>query len=341
MIEVHVFNSMLIPSIRSEHWFNVLNFINGLVAPSFLFISGFAFVISSNRKLDELRTLGITFRKKIGRILLIIVVGYLLHFPFKTAIVEGNNWSSINWLSFFAVDILQCIAVGLMILFAARLIIKKDKIYDLFVLIAGLIFIFLSPLAWQINFNNYIHPFFASYFNSRELSLFPVFPWLGFLFIGAVACKYFLEARLKGNEKKYIHSLIVISFVLLLIGYISPLKYISENFSYIYPDPLFFMLRLGYVLLFLVFCWYYELIRNPGKSFVTDIGKESLLVYWLHLIVIYGVLWDGKSLYSFVNKRFGILECILMTLAIAVMMVFIARLWSEFKQRRKNKIKIN
>ena len=73
------------------------------------------------------------------------------------------------------------------------------------------------------------------------------------------------------------------------------------------------------------------------KSFVTDVGKESLLVYWLHLIVIYGVLWNNKSLYSFVNQRFGILECALMTFAIAFLMVMVARLWSEIKLRRKLK----
>jgi len=337
MIEVHVFNSLIIPSMKSQQWFSILNFINGLVAPSFLFISGFAFAISANNKLDELRTFGKAFRKKTGRILMILILGYLLHFPVKSVFVEQLKWSSINWLPFFRVDILQCIAAGLFLLFAAMLIIRKDKFYDIFVLVTGLVFIFLSPFIYSINFTEYVHPFFAYYFNNKGLSLFPVFPWLGFLFMGAVACKYFLEARLNGNEKKYIYSLIGISILFLLTGYFLPLKYISESFTDIYPDPVFFILRLGFILLLLVICWYYELIRKPVKSFVTDVGKESLLVYWLHLIVIYGVLWNNKSLYSFVNQRFGILECALMTFAIAFLMVMVARLWSEIKLRRKLK----
>lgn len=47
MIEVHVFNAFLLPELRQTGWFSVLNFINGLVAPSFLFVSGFAFQVSS------------------------------------------------------------------------------------------------------------------------------------------------------------------------------------------------------------------------------------------------------------------------------------------------------
>jgi uncharacterized membrane protein len=39
MIETHVFNSLLKPFLKEEGWFHLLNFFNGLVAPSFLFVS--------------------------------------------------------------------------------------------------------------------------------------------------------------------------------------------------------------------------------------------------------------------------------------------------------------
>ena len=82
MIEVHVFNAFLLPELRQTGWFGVLNFINGLVAPSFLFVSGFAFQVSSGSKLDEMRKLGNTFWKKIGRIFQIIIIGYGLTHSF-------------------------------------------------------------------------------------------------------------------------------------------------------------------------------------------------------------------------------------------------------------------
>ncbi len=82
MIEVHVFNAFLLPELRQTGWFSVVNFINGLVAPSFLFVSGFAFQVSSGGKLDEMRKLGKAFWKKMMRIFQIIIIGYALHLPF-------------------------------------------------------------------------------------------------------------------------------------------------------------------------------------------------------------------------------------------------------------------
>ena len=55
MIEVHVFNSMLMLEIKEMSWYSYLNFINGLVAPSFLFVSGLVFVLSLQKSVDELK----------------------------------------------------------------------------------------------------------------------------------------------------------------------------------------------------------------------------------------------------------------------------------------------
>ena len=68
MIEVHVFNAFLLPYFQATSWFNMLNFINGLVAPSFIFISGFVFLLASQKKLESFRTFGPAFWKQLGRI---------------------------------------------------------------------------------------------------------------------------------------------------------------------------------------------------------------------------------------------------------------------------------
>ena len=333
MIEVHVFNSMLIPSIKAESWFYVLNFVNGLVAPSFLFVSGFAFYISSDRKLDELRKYGKAFWRKIGRIFVIFVAGYSLHFPFRPVFVIGQNIFYINWGKYLIVDILQCIAAGLLFLFVLRLLIKSTKIYDFLVLIIGLSFVVFTPLFMKINFSEYIPLIFTNYLSINHGSLFPLFPWLGFMFLGATACKYFLEARKNGSEKEYINNLIVIGIILLIAGHLFPLDFVASGIRYINPNPLFFFLRLGYVFIFLALCWYYEQFRNRKKSFVLDVSRESLIVYWLHLMLIYGMFWEGQSLYSTVNHSFDVLECILMTLSIAIIMIIIAKVWGKLKTK--------
>ncbi len=81
MIETHVFNSLLKPFLKEEGWFHLLNFFNGLVAPSFLFVSGWAFVVASTRKLEDLHQFGPAFWQQLKRIGLIWILGYALHLP--------------------------------------------------------------------------------------------------------------------------------------------------------------------------------------------------------------------------------------------------------------------
>ena len=149
MIEVHVFNAFLLPELRQTGWFSVLNFINGLVAPSFLFVSGFAFQVSSGGKLDEMRKLGKAFWKKIGRIFQIIIIGYALHLPFYSLskIISKSTPQILE--SFFAVDVLQCIGFGLLFLFLTRLLIKSDKSYHYFLIVSLIIVTLISPVLWK------------------------------------------------------------------------------------------------------------------------------------------------------------------------------------------------
>lgn len=339
MIEVHVFNSMLLPSIKNESWFNLLSFFNGLVAPSFLFISGFAFNISSGRNLEELRNFGKEFWRKIGRIVVILLAGYSLHFPFRSIFVLRHNLFSINWAPVFNVDILQCIAVGLFFLFIFRILIKENKIYDRIILVLGILIVLVSPVVWNTDFASFLPLFFAAFFNNMQGSLFPVFPWLGFMFLGASSCNYFLKAKEENKEKKYFHTIFITGIFFVLAGYLARLDFVYLLIGKIIPNPLFFILRLGYILILLVLCWYYAEIRKPRNSFVLDVSRESLFVYWLHLILIYSVFPGGKSLSGIVDQRFNVIECLLMTFAISVVMIFTAKAWGKIKIKTKTFVK--
>ena len=117
MVEVHVFNAFLQTQYRTTEWFSVLNYINGLVAPSFVFMAGFVFMVASQRKLDEFRAYGKAFWRQIWRIFLILCVGYFLHLPYFSFHRVITETTEAGWLKFYQADVLHCIAVGLFILF--------------------------------------------------------------------------------------------------------------------------------------------------------------------------------------------------------------------------------
>jgi uncharacterized membrane protein len=333
MIEVHVFNAFLLPELKQAGWFDILTFINGLVAPAFLFVSGFAFQVSSGSKLDDMRKFKSSFWKKLWRYFSIILIGYGLHLPYYSLSKIINKSTPEQFQSFFAVDVLQCIGVGLLILFAIRLLIHSDKIYHYTLIVLTLFVTIISPFFWKIEFTNYFHPIIAEYFNRLNGSLFPVFPWVNFILIGAIFAKYFLEAVTKDKEQKFIRGTTIAGLIMLFSGHLFYSGLFPDYLTSIIPNPVFFIERLGYVLVFATLCWYYNNWRNKKSSFVLDASRESLLIYWLHLITIYGMFLGGQSFAILIGQTLSLFESIAATLVLMVVMIIVAKIWGRTKMK--------
>jgi uncharacterized membrane protein len=335
MIETHVFNAFLSPVFRNTNWFNVLNFINGLVAPSFLFISGFAFTIASQRKLEEFRSYGREFWRQIWRIFLIFCVGYSLRLPYLSLQKMLHKATPDELLPFYSVDVLQCIATGLLIMFILRIVLRSDKIYNSILIVLTFILFMIAPVIWKIDFTKYMYLPLANYFNPQYGSLFPLFPWLAFMISGSVLSHYYMQSKANGNEEQFLKRVLLWSIIIFCISSFVLWSHLSfvEEISKVNPGQFFFTLRLSIVLTLLVLCRFYELWRNTEKSFVLDVGRESLIVYWLHLQVLYRKLWDNTTIYSIINQSFNALQCILATIVLIGLMVLSAIIWGQIKKR--------
>jgi uncharacterized membrane protein len=335
MIEVHVFNAFMNPALRDTQWFSVLNFINGLVAPSFLFISGFAFIISTQNKHDELFKFGSLFWKKMMRIGLIFFLGYTLHIPFFSLAKTIREITPQLWVSFYNVDILQNIGAGLLYILLARAFIKSNKAFFYFILISCAVFIFVSPFIWEHDFARYFPLPIACYFNSVYGSFFPLFPWIGFLLSGAVCSILYLKSREINNEKNFIIQVAALGVILIAAGhfYLSPL--FPKAYTATRPHPMFFFERLGYVFVLLSLCWYFiSVYANKGTTII-EMGRESLLIYYLHLQIIYRRFLNGKSLDSIVGASYGVWECTVYTVVLIILMIITAKIWGRFKKNHK------
>jgi uncharacterized membrane protein len=332
MIEVHIFNAFLQPVIREADWFIFMNFINGMVAPSFIFISGFAFVISSENKINEMRSFGTLFRRKLLRIGQIFLVGYLIHIPsfsLRSLIFYTDKGM---YKSFFNVDVLQCIGAGVFMLLVARMLAATVKVYTLFIAISAAGFVCLAPFVWKLDFNIFLPLPLACYFNEIHGSYFPVFPWLGFLFAGALFGLYIQNIREEGNENRFMARLALTGVLFIIFSF--PILFWLKNYSWfeIKTAPLFFIQRLGVIFVLLYLFRQYDCFRGKMESFFFDIGRESLLVYWLHLVIIYRVLFNGQSMNNIINRSFGLAECIVATVIMVLLMLAVAIIWGRIKR---------
>ncbi len=333
MIEVHIFNAFLLPPLKTTGWFVVLNFINGLVAPAFLFVSGFAFIISTERKIDELRKFGKYFWNKLSRIGLIFLAGYSLHLPFFSFTKIINDASEDHLVTWFNVDILQCIASGLLLLILLRIIIKNERVFYLLILSLAILISLFSPIIWGIDFSKHMPLFFADYLTPQNGSYFPLFPWLFFILSGALYSHYYISARNQNHENNFIIRLSYYGLILIFIGHFFFSDLFNSPILTIRPNPLFLYQRLGYVLLLSSFFWYYADKRQTQKSFVLDVSRESLLIYWFHLEVIYSKIWNGRSLADMMGGSFSVLESLAATLVLLLLMLISGNLWGLFKKK--------
>jgi uncharacterized membrane protein len=332
MIEVHVFNAMLLPELKTTGWWSILNFINGLVAPSFLFISGFAFTIASQRKLNDFKKYKFGFWRQIGRILLIWGAGYSLHIPFLSLTEIRNEATTQQMQHFYTVDVLQCIAFGLLLMFLLRLIINKENIYNIIISVLAIVFAVAAPFIDRIDFSQWVPLPLADYFNSVNGSLFPLFPWLGFMLAGGVISSVYAKVKNENNEDRFFTQYLWGGIVATALGII---VLTIDPFPGFKPHPIFFLERLGIIVLIMIGLRYYELWRNTQKSIVLDVGRESLLVYWLHLQVIFRKAWNDKSLENIIGHKLNLLEALTATILLALLMIVAAIIWGGFKKNNR------
>jgi len=336
MVETHVSNAFLLSEIRAAGWFRAVNFFNGLVAPAFLFVSGFVFLVAAQKRLEELRGLGRPFWRQVGRVGMVWAIGYLMHLPSYSPLALARGVTEDQWLSFYRVDVLHTIAATWIFLLLSLIVVRSERWQSLWFAGCAVALTAFAPLVWSIEFRPFLPAPLAAYLNIKTGSLFPLFPWSAFMLAGAAFASWFVGARRRGMERPFMLQLAVLGIACILVGqFAGPFRFLPEAASTNWwADPRAFLLRLGIVLLLLGACYCYGLARTPRKSPLLDVSRESLFVYVAHLLLIYGPFWGGRSTAEVVGRTQGPVTCLVASVALASLMVAGARAWSALKQRK-------
>jgi acyltransferase len=290
MVMGHSIDSVLSFEVRSTPGFRLYDVMRGFTAPMFLFVSGFAYMVATDKKWDELRVVGRPAVKRLTRIGLLFVVGYALHLPFLSFEKLLTQSRPEDLAQFFQADVLHCMAVSLLILQLTLFVAPTKRSFAFAILSVGAVIILVSPWVWSIDFAPILSPMFAPYFNQIQPSLFPIFPFASFLFLGVVVGHFYLEARKNGVDGVFSRRLWLLAFASLALGIAFDLFPFSVYPAHDYwkPSPAWFLVRTGIVAL--VSILFYSIKRLPTtieKNLVL-LGQASLLIYTVHLIVVYG-----------------------------------------------------
>jgi uncharacterized membrane protein len=350
MIQTHVVNATLREGLRGSTAYQLISFIDGLVAPSFIFASGFVFAVALRRKLPEYLSFGPSLGRQVWRLLFVLIVGYVLHLPVFSLRALLAGVSPDRWTAFWAVDVLQCIAVTLLLMLGLLQVVRSER--RLFAALpwiaAGIAF--LTPLLWSVSPALYVPLPIATYLNAGYGSQFPLFPWSVFLLSGVIAGGMYLSAGARPPSRPGSDPVrsAIRRFVIIGAGMVAASFVLEPAIRWAYPphdywrtSPSFVILRLGLVMLLLSLCYLYEIRKGVSdRSVVALAGRESLLVYAAHLMLIFGD-FPGFSFRRWAGESFGYGEAFIATAMLIALMVVLAFWWDRIRKgdpRRKRLI---
>jgi acyltransferase len=341
MVLGHSVDSVLGPAFRSTELFRLYDAVRGFTAPLFLFISGLAFMVVTERRWAEHRTLGPFLARRLGRILALLTVGYALHLPFFSfeKVVAGSAPS--DYARLFQVDVLQCIALTLL---ALQIIVFVSRTPSIAAGIAGVLGATIAaaaPVVWSADMSGGLPLFLTPYLNAHQPTVFPVVPYAAFMFAGVAFGRLYLWGREQGDEAQLLGRVLAVSAAGAALGILGAV--IPER---IYPDHDIWKANPGIVLvrIFAVVALVSSFLRAGSLPQVLHrplcvLGRASFLVYTMHIVLVYGSP-ANDGLMQLVGQRLDAPAALAVATAVVLAMTAIVHLHAYLGARHAGRLAI-
>jgi uncharacterized membrane protein len=333
MIETHVINSYLPTESRHTWFFFWLTFFNGLVAPTFLFASGFSVMLQGRKQWDDWLHFRLPFWKQLRRLGFIALVAYYSHLQHFGLSKYLHPDEPEIWKNTLQVDILQCIVASLLVIHLLAFLLRRPGTTAWGALLLAVAAATLTPMVWARDFTKQMPLALALFMNPHGISLFPLFPWISFILCGAFVCYPFTESLDRGTDPGFMSKMSFSGILLIMAGELGNLMPFSlpgyQNFFT--TSPLYVTIRLGCILIFCSGLYGLEKYLRWVPEPIRLAGQESLLVYGVHLWVIFGLL-RGRHLGPVLGLEMGYFGCFLMSAAIIIFMLWLAGIWHSLKR---------
>jgi len=338
MIETHTVNALLLPREDGGVFRSALMFLNGLVAPAFLFCAGLGFAISLRRHAGEARPGPDLVLTVVKKVLFILLVGYSMHVPVFSLRGLLATPSGIG-NGIFQVDILQVIGVSLLALLAIAVLVRTDRGRIAAVSLLGAVVIASGAVAGCTELfagrGDRLPVWLAAYFSPGLSPLFTLVPWAACLLAGFVAGVVFLRGAGRGEEGRTVGRMAAVSAAAMVTA--GGLSTVTAGWythgSFWYWSAEYVVIRIAAVTLALCAVW--ALSRRgagPAARVLGLFGRESLPVYYYHVIIVYGKDLDWSFVRLFPDGL-GAPGCIALVAGLTGLMALFAWVWNSAKRR--------
>lgn len=313
MLQGHVFQSFLRDDLRGGGPYIMSQFMGGMPPAVFLFLLGvtFAFLMDSQEK-KGLPT-GTRFLAAVKR------SGYLFAAAFAFRLqLWLFSFDKSPWTDIFRVDILNCMGLSLLVLSVMSVFRTAERVRLCAILGVGIAS--ASPLVSSIDWSgvptviqNYLKP---------DHVFFGFFPWAAFVAFGMSAgsiLRLLKTEDVPSAMQWFGWGGLTLAFTAYVLSNVPPSIYTNSDFWLNSPALIF--IKTGAVMILIAFAWLWNL-RVPATnwSWVRQFGLTSLLVYWVHVELVYG-RWFGflKSQLTVPQTLFAIVVTVVLMLGLSLL----------------------
>jgi len=323
MIEVHVFNSFARMDVRNSGIYGLAVFIGGMAGPLFLFMAGMTFAFQMDRlERKEVRA----SRRWLA---CLRRAGYVWGIAYLIRITDWlGSWPHGGWAQIARVDILNSMGLAMAVFSLAAFATGGRRIRV--VLVAAVAIAAVSPFVANWNWTaipDVVRQYLQAGYGRGHFPFFPCASYLGFGMTAGAAVRITEAARM---DRLMQWAALIGGGSILAAQYVSNLPYsVYPKSSFWTDNPALIVIRTGVSLVILAGCYTWTAYcASAGWSWMQSLGRNSLMVYWVHLMLVYGPLTAAFQ------KALSIPSTLIATLATIALMVGMTALWQWWRGRR-------
>lgn len=286
ILQGHVFDSFSRKDLRTSGPFVLSQFFGGLAPALFLVLTGItlAFMMHRNDKP------GISLRRRwlqaLRRAGYLFALAFLFRFQLWLFALGTSHWTDL-----FRVDVLNCMGFSMALMSVLALVSTETRARCAAILGVGIAI--ASPIISAMDWS-WVHPYLSNYW-VPSYAYFAIFPWGAFIAFGI--CIGSILRMVEPADRNRLMQWASLAGLVMLIGgqYFANLPYsVYPKSDFWLDSPLQVCVKLGVVLLVMAaaFVWT-EYLSPKGLSWMRQLGTTSLLVYWVHIELVYG-RWFGE-----------------------------------------------
>ena len=288
MLQGHVFDSFLKPGLRPGGAYVLSQFAGGMPPAIFLFLTGvtLSFLMdSSERKgLSSWERVVTAFRRS----------GYLFCLAFAFRLQLFVFGFPAAWQDLFRVDILNCMGFAIAVLSALAWFRTRQRVS--ICAAAGLGIALASPLITGMTWSAV--PWMARNYIVPSQMFFGFFPWAAYLAFGMSAGSLIRSTHRDSIAGRMQWVALAGGVTIIACQYLAHVSFsIYKKADFWLDSPAQVMTKQGVVWVMLGFSFLWTRCgAREGWSLVRQFGTTSLLVYWVHIEMVYGrSLWFLKN----------------------------------------------